>query len=134
VLISYAAHQLGLGLLPVAGLTVLSLTLGLALHWAVFFGVSTLGFWFVKLHHLIYVGVMVVDLARLPTTAYGSGLSAAFTFLIPLAIVAYIPAQLALGDNVWHLVVIAAIVIMMLVALSRAFFFFALRSYSSASG
>lgn len=133
-IVGYAAQGLGLPLADV-GLTLLvCLPLGFLLHWSVMFGISTFGFWLIKMDHLAHLAQVILELGKFPIGAYGSKVGSFLTFVIPLAIVATIPADSLFGAPVWHLVGIAAIVIAGLFVLSRAFFFWALRSYSSVSG
>lgn len=134
LIIGYASQTLGLAPLLTVGITLISTVLGFLLHWSVMFGIATFGFWLIRIEHLAHLALVILDLGRLPTTAYGPYLGGFLTFVIPIALVATLPAQVATGQNVWHLVVIAATVVGVLFALSRAFFFYALRSYSSASG
>lgn len=134
IIIFYATAALALpaGLLIQALL--ISVSLGFLLNWSIMFGISTFGFWLIKMDHLAHLAMVILDLAKFPVTAYGPNVGSFFTFVIPLAIVATIPADLLFGTPVWHLVGIAAIVVVALFALTRAFFFWALRSYSSVSG
>ncbi|MBI4185859.1 ABC-2 family transporter protein [Candidatus Berkelbacteria bacterium] len=129
--VTYALH-LSLGTLFLA--LVLSQSLGFLLHWSVMFAVTTLGFWLIKMDHLAHLGQVIVDLGKFPIGALGEKVGNFFTFVIPLVIVATIPTELLFDAPVWYLVGIAAIVILALFALSRVFFFWALRSYSSVSG
>ncbi len=133
-IIGYAAALLMLPLSQLLIAVLIAMLLGFLLHWAVMFGISTLGFWLIKMDHLAHLAMAILDLGKFPIGAYGARVGSFLTFVVPLAIVATIPAQLIFGEPVWHLVAITAIVILALFALSRAFFFWTLRSYSSVSG
>lgn len=134
LLLGYAAQILGLGLWQTVGITTLSFGIGFMLHWSVMFGIGTIGFWMIKSDHITHLAQVILEIGRLPTTALGPKVGQFFTFVIPLAIVATIPAQLVFGQPVWPLAVMAGIVVLILFILSREFFFWALKSYSSVSG
>lgn len=133
-IIAYATSALALPLGQLIPALAISLVLGFALNWSVFYGISTFGFWLIKMDHLAHLAMVILDLGKFPITAYGPRVGSFLTFVIPLAIVATIPADLLFGREVWNLIGIAAIVVVALFTLTRAFFFWALRSYSSVSG
>jgi len=133
-IIGYSASELDLSFTNLFLTMAMTLPLGFLLHWAIFFGFCTIGFWLIKMEHLAHLAMTLLDLGRFPIGAYGPKVGSFLTFVLPLAIVATIPADLLFGRDVWQLVGIAAIVVVALFALSRAFFFWALRSYSSVSG
>ncbi len=110
------------------------LTIGFALHWAIIFGLCTLGIWFPRIEHVVHLAYTVLDLSRLPIPAYGRVPSLIFTFILPLTVISTLPAELILGTATMTSVVIAVAIVGILFLLSRAFFFWALKSYSSASG
>ncbi len=93
----------------------------------------TTGIWLVRVDNLWVLGDTVMQIARYPLDIYGSGLRSMFTFIVPLAFLATMPARqlkdhfdplmLALGIS-WALAFFV---------LSRWFWNYALIHYGSAS-
>lgn len=131
---AYALSLHAVSPLMAIGLTLLFVAIGYALHWAIIFGLCTLGIWIPRIENIVHLAYTILDLALLPTSAYGRIPGQLFTFVLPLAVIATIPAELILGTANMTTVVIAVAIVGILFLLSRAFFFWALKSYSSASG
>jgi len=121
------AHQVGL--------FIGALGLGIGVHYAILFTLATLSFWIVRAQGLIYGYFNVFNIGRYPDVVFRGAFKFIFSWLIPVIIVANVPARLlARGfDSPWpgffQLLVATALV----VAGSRAFWFFAIKRYSSAS-
>ncbi len=100
------------------------------------FSLATISFWIVRAQGLIYGYFNLFNIARYPDSIFGNGLFRfVFSWIIPVIVVANIPARL-LGrifdaplPLLAHLLAAAALA----TGLSRAFWRFALRRYSSAS-
>lgn len=93
----------------------------------------TTGIWLVRVDNLWVLGESVMQVSRYPLDIYSSGIQRFFTYMLPLAFISTIPAsQLVRGFNPQMLglgVVWAAAAL----ALSRAFWRYAMRHYTSAS-
>jgi ABC-2 type transport system permease protein len=127
-----------LGITPNAGQVFLYLgcmMLGLGIHYSILFGLATMSIWIVRAQGLIYGYFNVFNVARYPADIFRGVFRLIFSWLIPVIIVANVPARiLARGfENPWpnilHLVAATAFV----VTSARFFWFFALRRYASAS-
>lgn len=111
----------------------LSIVASTAIFYAFNLGLMTSGIWLVRVDNLWVLSESVSSVARYPTDIYGSNLKKIFTYFIPLALLATIPAtQLVKGFSAAYLVTILAWAAGAVI-LSRAFWKFALRHYGSAS-
>lgn len=127
-----------LGVLPGAHHVVLylaTLVLGIGIHYAILFGLATVSFWIVRAQGLIYGYYNVFNIARYPDVVFRGAFKFIFSWIVPVIVVANVPARtLARGfENPWpgilHLLAVTALI----AGATRAFWFFALRRYSSAS-
>lgn len=93
----------------------------------------TSAIWLVRVDNLWVLGESVVGVARYPVDIYGAGLQRFLTFVVPLAFLATAPARqlvrgfdpAAVGEGlIWAMAVLG---------MSRLFWRYAMRSYSSAS-
>jgi len=110
--------------------------LGVAVHYSIMFFLATIAFWIVRAQGLIYGYYNLFNIARYPDSIFGRGIFRfVFSWIIPVIVVANVPARLlsrAMESPLpllAHLVGAAALA----VGLSRAFWHFALKRYSSAS-
>jgi ABC-2 type transport system permease protein len=127
-----------LGIVPQVQQVVLyiaCLALGLGVHYAILFGLSTLSIWIIRAQGLIYGYFNVFNIARQPDTVFRGAFKLIFSWVIPVIIVANVPARvLARGfespwPGVFHLLAATTLVVLG----TRMFWFFALRRYASAS-
>ncbi len=112
-----------------------AIALGIVVHYAVLFCLATVAFWIVRAQGLIYGYYNVFNIARYPDSVFRGAFKVIFSYLIPVIIVANVPARtLARAlESPWEgLAQLAAVTLFVAVA-SRAFWLFALRRYSSAS-
>ena len=125
----------GLGGVTLAG-GVLALTLGaaaLAIVYAVWFMLTTTAFWFVKVGNLTDLFSGLFRAGQFPVSAFPGWARFLFTFVVPVAFITTVPAEALLGrirpaTGITALAVAAALLIV-----SRWFWRFAIRSYTSAS-
>ncbi len=137
--VAFVAFSLGkLGIMPGAA-QLLSYTvaifLGAAIHYSIMFSLAALSFWIVRAQGLIYGYYNLVNVARYPEQVFGGIFKFIFTWLIPVIVVANAPARIlvrSLAHPFLPLLQLAA-VSLLAVTLSRMFWTFALRRYSSAS-
>jgi ABC-2 type transport system permease protein len=112
-----------------------ALGFGIAVHYSIMLSLAAVSFWIVRAQGLVYGYFNFLNIARYPDTIFPRLFRLLFGWIVPVVIVANIPARLlikSLGQPGWlmfHLVVASTIIF----ALSRSFWRFALRHYSSAS-
>lgn len=105
----------------------------LAIVYALNVCLITLAIWFVRVDNLWVLGETVLMTVRYPIDIFGVKLAKVFTYYLPLAIIATIPAQqLTKGFDASGLL-LGIVWAAALLALTRLFWRFALRSYGSAS-
>jgi ABC-2 type transport system permease protein len=113
-----------------------AVALGVAVHYSIMFSLVTMSFWIVRAQGLVFGYYNIFNIARYPDSIFGRGLFRfVFSWIIPVIVVANIPARL-LGrvlDPPLPLLAHIAGAALLAVALSRAFWHFALKRYSSAS-
>jgi ABC-2 type transport system permease protein len=108
---------------------------GMTVHYSIMLGLAAVSFWVVRAQGLVYGYFNFLNIARYPDVIFPRLFRIVFGWIIPVVIVANIPARLLIksfGQSGWlifHLIIAASIVFW----LSRAFWHFALRHYSSAS-
>jgi ABC-2 type transport system permease protein len=127
-----------LGVVPSVTNTVLYLgcvALGLGIHYSILFVLATMSIWIVRAQGLIYGYFNVFNIARQPDTIFRGLFKLIFSWVIPVIIVANVPARILARsfENPWpgilHLIGATTFV----VVVARTFWFFALRRYASAS-
>ena len=127
-----------LGIVPSAtsvAMYLVALGFGVAVHYSIMLSLAAVSFWIVRAQGLVYGYFNFLNIARYPDVIFPRLFRFVFGWIIPVVIVANIPARLLikpLGQPGWlmfHLVIAAGIAFW----LSRIFWRFALRHYSSAS-
>ena len=112
-----------------------ALGFGVAIHYSVMLSLAAVSFWIVRAQGLVYGYFNFLQIARYPDVIFPRAFRFIFGWIVPVIIVANIPARLLikpLGQPAWlvlHLVIAA----LGAVIISRLFWHFALRRYSSAS-
>ncbi len=136
VVVCVSLSQLGMMPNPMSILLYLSaLGFGVAVHYSIMLGLAAVSFWIVRAQGLVYGYFNFLNIARYPDVIFPRIFRIIFGWVIPVVIIANIPARLlikSLGQPVWlmlHLVIASSIIFW----LSRVFWRFALRHYSSAS-
>ncbi len=93
----------------------------------------TTGIWLVRVDNLWVLGESVMQVSRFPLDIYEGGIQRFFTFMLPLAFIATIPAkQLVKGFDLQMMLLGVLWAAVALIA-TRAFWQFAMRHYTSAS-
>ena len=127
-----------LGIMPSVSailLYLIALGFGVAVHYSIMLSLAAVSFWIIRAQGLVYGYFNFLNIARYPDVIFPRLFRFVFGWIIPVVVVANIPARLLikpLGQPGWlmlHLVVAATIAFW----LSRVFWRFALRHYSSAS-
>ena len=112
-----------------------ALVLGMGVHYAILFTLATLSFWIVRAQGLIYGYYNIFNIARYPDVVFRGAFKFIFSWLIPVLVVANVPARVLVRgfDSPWPGLLHLALAASFVVLASRAFWFFALRRYASAS-
>lgn len=116
-------------------LYLIAIAFGIVIHYSIMLTLAAVSFWIVRAQGLVYGYFNFLNIARYPDVIYPWFFRLIFSWLIPVIIVANIPARLlvkSLGQPAWliaHLAAAAGLAFW----LSRLFWRFALRHYSSAS-
>lgn len=130
--IGYAGHQLGITssayfrAIPPLLFGVLSL-------YSLWFMLGATSIWFVKIYNVTEVLRGLLEAGRFPMAAYPVAYRFFFTFIVPVAFLTTIPAETILNRSELSWIVGAGLLAAILLLVSRAFWRFALRFYTSAS-
>lgn len=129
---AYGGARLGLG--PeryAAGL--MPLALALVVLYSIWFMLSTTSLWFVKIHNVTNLLRGVLEAGRFPVPAYPAVYRVVFTFILPVAFLTTVPASAVL-HRPWGVAWGSAVLLAAgLALLSRLFWRYGLRCYTSAS-
>jgi len=134
----------GLGILIVAAvrrdspavdviLGFIPLVLAVIVLYSLWFIVGCLSIWYVKVWNATEVLRTFLDAGRYPVAAFPVVVRMFFTFIVPVAFMTTIPAQVMLGQAQMHWLILQAAVAIGLFIFTRYFWRFALRFYTSAS-
>ena len=114
---------------------IVAIAFGVTVHYSIMFFLATMSFWIVRAQGLIYGYYNLFNIARYPETIFRGVFRFIFTWLVPVIIVANIPAKMLI-DSFAHpfSLMLRLMLPTLLVSLgTRAYWKFALRHYSSAS-
>ncbi|MFO7181180.1 MAG: ABC-2 family transporter protein [Pseudomonadota bacterium] len=102
--------------------------------YSLWFILATTTIWYVKIYNVTEVLNSLLEAGRFPVTAFPAGLYRfVFTFVVPVAFLTTLPAEVLLGRGRLTLIAFGLGLALALFVASRAFFRFALRYYTSAS-
>jgi ABC-2 type transport system permease protein len=112
-----------------------AVALGVAIHYSIMFFLATMSFWIVRAQGLIYGYFSIFNIARYPYTIFHGAFKIVFSWVIPVIIVANIPARILARsfEQPWALLAQIAVAAFIVVAGARLFWRSALKRYSSAS-
>jgi len=132
VVLLYAANKLGVEIGNYF-LTAIPLLFGTITLYSIWFMLGATSIWFVKIYNVTDVLQGLLEAGRFPMAAYPAAYRFFFTFVVPVAFLTTVPAEAMLGrgEIVW--IAGAGILAIGLLFLSRYFWQFALRFYTSAS-
>jgi len=121
---------------PVSVLLYLTaLVFGVAVHYSIMLSLAAISFWIVRAQGLVYGYFNFLNIARYPDVIFPKLFQVIFGWIIPVIIIANIPARLLIkpmGQPFFLMAHLTAASLIVFV-LSRSFWRFALRHYSSAS-
>jgi ABC-2 type transport system permease protein len=120
---SWANILLYLGMIGMGGL----------IFYSFHFMMMTLSIWLVRVENLWVLSEVFAQIGRFPTDVFDAVLRRLFTYVLPVAFLATIPAKALLGKASGAFLLFAAAWAFSFFVASRLFWRFALRSYTSAS-
>ena len=108
---------------------------GVAVHYSIMLTLAAISFWIVRAQGLVYGYFNFMNIARYPDSIYPRVFKFIFSWIVPVVVVSNVPARLLVKsfNQPWGLMAKLVIASTIIVCLSRAFWTFALRRYSSAS-
>jgi len=108
---------------------------GTLIHYCVMLVFSTASFWMVRSQGLIYGYYSLFNIGRYPDTIYRGLFKLVFSWLVPIIIVANIPARLLIhaAENPWPTMLQLVAATLFMLGSTRLMWNAALRHYSSAS-
>ncbi len=95
--------------------------------------VISLSFWFYDIDNVAFVFYTLAETTRYPLTVLPKILQRLFMTFVPIAFLAYIPAQVLRGADPWLWCMYATLAVIGTVLLSKIVWYFGIRSYTSAS-
>ena len=132
---AYAGHQLALTptFAQIAGFLLLS-GMGLLIHYAMMFMMASISFWTVRAQGIVWGYYNLFNLARLPDVAFTGAFKAFFTFVVPMLLVANVPAKLLINklSSPLEMLLLVGMTFACL-GVSEFVWRFSLRRYTSAS-
>ena len=132
----YSLVRLGVTPTPAQALLYLvTLSLGVSVHYAIMFTLATVSFWIVKTQGLIYGYYNLINLARYPDAVFKGAVKFIFSWILPIIVVTNVPARLLMNAarSPWPLILHLVAASGLMVLFSRTLWTVALRRYSSAS-
>lgn len=110
-----------------------AMAVGLTILYALGYILSTVTIWFVKMDNITVAMQSLLEAGRYPVAAYPAAYRVFFTFLLPVAFMTTVPAELVTGRAGWAALGGGALAAVALLLFARWFWIKALRSYTSAS-
>ena len=134
VVATWGAIQAGVVLSPLSVLAALvMLVAGGLILYSLWFLIAATSIWFVKTWNATEVLRTLLASGRYPLSAYPPALRVLFTFLLPVAFLTTVPVEILLGQIQAGSLILGVLLATTFFALSRSFWMFALRHYTSAS-
>lgn len=132
IVVFYAGSKLGLKLQDYL-LSLIPILFGFLILYSLWFILGATSIWFVKIYNVTEVLRGLLEAGRFPMAAYPTAYRFFFTFIVPVAFLTTVPAQVILGSGNFIWTLGAGLLAIALLISSRLFWNFALRFYTSAS-
>lgn len=132
IMVIYAGSRLGLQA-PDYLSSLIPLALGCVILYSLWFMLGAMSIWFVKIYNVTEVLRGLLEAGRFPMVAYPTAYRFFFTFIVPVAFLTTVPAEVLLGRGDWLWLAGSSFLAIALFLGSSAFWKFALRFYTSAS-
>jgi ABC-2 type transport system permease protein len=135
-IVCYALYRISV--MPSLGqilLYLVTLLVGVSLHYAVMFGLATVSFWSVRAQGVIHGYYNIMNLARYPDVVFKGFAKFVFSWVIPVVVITNVPARVLIhaSETPWPLIAHLLLISGVMALLSRLSWRFALNHYSSAS-
>ena len=129
------AVALNVDLSTISAATDVAIGFGIAIHYSIMLNLAAVSFWIVRAQGLVYGYFNFLNIARYPHVIYPRLFRLIFSWIIPVVIVANIPARILIKSLGQPLPLMLQMIAASLIIFwsSRVFWRFALRRYSSAS-
>lgn len=107
---------------------------GILIHYSLMFLLTTVSFWTVRAQGIVWGYYNLFNISRLPDSAYSGAFKAFFTFVLPMVLVANVPAKVLVAKlrSPWEVVLLLAMTLVC-AAVSELMWRFSVRRYTSAS-
>jgi ABC-2 type transport system permease protein len=135
VVIGYSLHRLGRvpGALEFVGFALFAFT-GVLIHYSLMFLLTTISFWTVRAQGIVWGYYSLFNISRMPDTAFRGVFKAVFTFVIPMVLVANVPAKVLVAKLRSPLELLLLVVMMLAcAAASEILWRISVKRYTSAS-
>ncbi len=132
ILIGYAGSQLSLSPFSYLG-GFITLGFGCLSLYSLWFMLGATSVWFVKIYNVTEVLRGLLEAGRFPMVAYPTAYRFFFTFVVPVAFLTTVPAEMFLNRVDWVWLISSPGLAIALLIISHLFWRFALRFYTSAS-
>lgn len=132
IIIGYAGMRLHLQVSNYA-VSLIPFGFGFVILYSLWFMLGATSIWFVKIYNVTEVLRGLLEAGRFPMVAYPAAYRFFFTFVVPIAFLTTVPAEVILGRDNWAWIVAAGSLAATLLFGSIGFWRFALRFYTSAS-
>lgn len=107
---------------------------GMVIFYSLLMILITLAFWFVEVGNIMELIYTFFEAGRFPVTAFPTWVRIVLTFIVPIAFITTVPAQAVLGWLRPEGVLTGLLIAVILFGISRSFWRYALRHYTSAGG
>jgi ABC-2 type transport system permease protein len=116
-------------------LYLVTMLLGVTIHYAILFSLATASFWIVRSQGLVWGYYNVMNLARYPDVVFKGAVKFVFSWLIPVIVVTNVPARVLMNasETPWWLIAHLLLASALMLLFSRILWRLALNRYSSAS-
>jgi len=121
-------------LVPAALWGLIPFIAGVVLLYSLWFLVATTSVWFTRIYNATEVLRGLLDAGRFPMAAYPAAYRFVFTFVVPVAFLTTVPAEVLLGRSSSIFLIASPVVAVVAFIAARLFWQRALRSYTGASG
>ncbi len=112
---------------------ILMLTCSFLILYSLWFLIASTSIWFVKVWNATEVLRSLLVAGRYPVSAYSAPLRTIFTFVLPVAFLTTVPAEAILGTSTGIMILSSVSISIVFFVISRYFWRYALRFYTSAS-
>lgn len=106
--------------------------MSLLMIYSLWFILATCAFWIEKLENINEIFPAVRDIFRVPRTVYTGMFSFIFTILIPVLLITSVPSEVLIGKSEWQWILFQVLTTGLFFLLSRSYFHFSIKKYSSA--